>query len=225
MWLEPFPDTAAATGLEPGPSARYEQRESLELAFVAALQYLPASQRAALILRDVLGFSAADAAEALETTITSINSALQHARKNIAARVPDGSQQDTLRSMGDDQLRQLVDRYMRAFEEADLEAMVSLLAEDATWSMPPLSESYQGHRAISEFLQSRPFTIDWRHLPTRANGQPAVACYAWDEATGSFRGTVLDVLTLDRDFRLSAVTAFIDHTLFERFGLPAELPV
>lgn len=224
VWLGPYPDTAIAVADDVvGPAARYEQRESVELAFVAALQYLPPNQRAALILRDVLGFSAREAAEALETTTTSVNSALQHARKGVEDRIPERSQHTTLRAMGDDRVRQVVERYMCALEDADVEAMVSLLAQDATWSMPPMPQWYRGHPAIRAFLAAGPFTTRWRHVPTRANGQHAVGCYAWDETAGTYIGRVLDVLTLDGE-QITAVTAFVDDTLFDRFGLPTRLP-
>jgi RNA polymerase sigma-70 factor, ECF subfamily len=224
VWIEPYPDTMVAMTQDvSGPEARYEQRESLELAFVAALQYLPANQRAALILRDVLGFSARDAADALATTTAAVNSALQHARSNVEARVPDKSQQTTLRALGDDRLRELVERYMAALEAADVEAMLVMLTEDATWCMPPLSQWYQGHPAIADFLRAGPLTVQWRHVPTRANGQAAVGCYVWDDASGSYVGHVLDVLTLEGE-RIAAVTAFIDRDVFARFGLPTELP-
>jgi RNA polymerase sigma-70 factor, ECF subfamily len=224
VWLEPYPDTMVAMTQDvSGPEARYEQRESLELAFVAALQYLPANQRAALILRDVLGFSARDAADALATTTAAVNSALQHARANVEARVPDKSQQTTLRALGDERLRDLVERYMAALEAADVEAMLDMLTEDATWCMPPLSQWYQGHAAITDFLCAGPLTVRWRHVPTQANGQAAVGCYMWDDSSESYVGYVLDVLTLDGD-RIAAVTAFIDRGVFARFGLPTELP-
>jgi RNA polymerase sigma-70 factor, ECF subfamily len=223
IWVGPYPGTPAQAADEGGPAARYEQRESLELAFVAALQYLPARQRAALILRDVLGFSARDAAEVLETTTAGVNSALQWARVNAQARIPERSQHATLRALDDDQLRQVVGQYMRALEDADLDAMVALLSEDATWSMPPSPHWYQGHEAIGAFLLAGPFTTRWRHIPTQASGQPAVGCYAWDDTAGCYLGHVLDVLTFDGQ-QITAVTAFIDATLFRRFGLPARLP-
>jgi RNA polymerase sigma-70 factor (ECF subfamily) len=223
IWIEPYPGTSAHAVDEGGPVARYEQRESLELAFVAALQYLPAKQRAALILRDVLGFSARDAAEVLETTTAAVNSALQCARVNAQTRIPERSQHATLRALDDDQLRQVVGQYVRALEDADLDAMVALLSEDATWSMPPSPDWYQGHEAIGAFLLAGPFTTRWRHIPTQASGQPAVGCYAWDDAAGCYLSHVLDVLTFDGQ-QITAVTAFIDARLFRRFGLPAQLP-
>jgi RNA polymerase sigma-70 factor (ECF subfamily) len=223
-WIEPYPETSAVQSDAMGsPVGRYELRESLELAFVAALQYLPPNQRAALILRDVLGFSAKDAAEVLGTTTTAINSALQHARMTVEQRVPERSQQTTLRNLGDAGIRRVVERYVRALEDADIDAVVSMLAEDATWSMPPLPAWYRGHDAISRFLMTGPFTVRWRHLVTHANGQPAVACYLWDDDTGAYLAEVLDVLTLDGE-QITAVTAFIDPSLFPRFNLPTQLP-
>src|ERR671915_751258 len=138
-WVEPYPDQGL--GLEDGyaaPEARYEVRESVELAFVAALQYLPPNQRAALILREVLGFSAQETADSLETSVASVNSALQRARKTVDEKLPDQSQQQTLRSIGDQQLQEIVDGYMDAMSRGDVDGVVSLLAEDAVWSMPPV---------------------------------------------------------------------------------------
>jgi RNA polymerase sigma-70 factor, ECF subfamily len=223
-WIEPYPDEAL--GVDDGlatPEARYEQRESVELAFIAALQHLSANQRAALILRDVLGFTAREVADALGTTTTAINSALQHARTAVQDRVPDQSQQSTLRSLGDERLRAIVAAYATALERGDVDAIVAMLAEDATWSMPPYPEWYQGHRAIQDFLVQGPLTVQWRHIATRANGQLAVSCYVRDPESGDYRAAVIDVLTL-RGEQIGAVTAFVDSELFQRFGLPAALP-
>ena len=140
VWVEPYADERLE--LEDGfaaPEARYEQRESVELAFVAALQLLPAKQRAALILREVLGFSAQEVAETLETTVASVNSALQRARKAIDERLPEQSQQATLRSLGDERLRELVENYAEAIQSGDVDRVVGMLTEDATWSMPPMA--------------------------------------------------------------------------------------
>jgi RNA polymerase sigma-70 factor, ECF subfamily len=221
LWIEPYPDAQLADG-HAAPEARFEQRESVELAFVAALQHLPARQRAALILREVLGFSAQEAAEALETTVPSVNSALQRARRTLDERLPERSQQTTLRALGDERTRAIVERYVDALERADVAAVLAMLAEDATWSMPPIPGWYRGHEAIAGFLRDGPFHMTWRHLPARANGQLAVGCYARDERTGRYEAHVLDVLTIDGE-RIAAVTAFVDPTVFARFGLPAEL--
>jgi len=231
VWVEPYPDT----------EADYEQRESLELAFIAALQHLPANQRAALILREVLGFSAQEAAETLDTTTASINSALQRARKAIDDRLPDASQQETLRALGDERLREVVERYMEAIERADIDGLVSLLAEDAVWSMPPLTTWFRGHDALRVFMKIGPLSGKWRwrHRPIRVNGQAGMARWVWDDARGGFRPFAVDVLTFRAD-KLAEITTFIDRatdlpdeayatypvqpdgsgTLFERFGLP-----
>jgi RNA polymerase sigma-70 factor (ECF subfamily) len=218
VWIEPYPDERL--GVEDGPmapEARYERRESLELAFVAALQHLPARQRAVLILREVLGFSAREVAETLDTTVPSVNSALQRARATLEGRLPERSQQATLRSLGDERLRAVVERYMDAMERGDVDAVVAMLVEDATWSMPPLTVWYRGREAIAGFLSQSAFTVRWRHLPAHANGQVAVGCYAWDAATDEYLGSVIDVLTL-RDDRIAGVTAFATVDVFSRLG-------
>ena len=223
IWIGPYPSAGLADG-RAAPEARYEQRESVELAFVAALQHLPPNERAALLAREVLGFSARETADALETTTAAVNSALQRARRFAAERLPAQSQQATLRSLGDERLRKLVGAYTDALERGDAGALLALLAEDATWSMPPLPAWYRGHEAIARFLAAGPFTVRWRHLPVVANGQAAVGCYRWDADRGVFAGEVIDVLDLRGD-RIAAVTAFIDPALFPRFGLPEALPV
>src|SRR5436305_3718897 len=184
VWVEPYPDETL--GLEDGfasPEARYEQREAVELAFVAALQNLPPSQRAVLILREVLGFSAREVADSLETSVQSVNSALQRARKTVEERLPEQSQQATLRALGDDDLRQIVDGYVEAWQRGDVEAVVSMLAEDASFSMPPLRTWFHGRDEIGIFLAGWPLSGLWRWRPilVRANGQPALAFYSWDD--------------------------------------------
>jgi RNA polymerase sigma-70 factor (ECF subfamily) len=249
VWVEPYPDELI--GVEDGfaaPEARYEQRESVELAFVAALQLLPANQRAALVLREVLGFSAKETAESLETTVASVNSALQRARKTIDERLPEESQQTTLRSLGDDRLREIVDRYVDAWERNDVETVVAMLADDATFAMPPLATWFGGREAISTFLAGWPLSgaWRWRPIPARANGQPALAFYAWDEDERAHLPFALNVLTL-RGELISDVVAFVArstripsgesygrwvdepmdperlYAAFERFGLPSRL--
>ncbi len=223
-WLEPWPDRSSApSGAAHQPDVRYEQTESLELAFLAALQYLPPNQRAALVIRDVVGFSARDAAAILGATPAAVESALQHARAGIGNQVPARSQLQTLRALGDRHTRALVRRYTQALEDADLDELIELLTEDATWSMPPLLACYRGPAAIAEFLCAGPFRNRWRHVPTGANGQLAVGCYALESSGDMYVGQVLDVLTVDGD-RISGVTAFLDADLPVRFGLPAHLP-
>jgi RNA polymerase sigma-70 factor (ECF subfamily) len=224
VWVEPYPD--GEMGIDDGlaaPEARYERRESVELAFIAAVQHLPATQRAVLMLRDVLGFSIRETAETLGTTDNSVNSALRRARIAVDERLPEQSQQVTLRALGDDGVRELVERYMDALDRGDVDAIVSMLAEQATWSMPPYASWFRGHEAITSFLVEGPLRERWRHLPGRANGQPAVGCYRWDAQKGSYRAAVLDVLTLEGT-SVAAVTAFVTPEIFRRFGLPDEFP-
>ena len=224
-WLEPYPDErlALADGATT-PEGRYQQREALELAFVAALQHLPPKQRAALILREVLGFSAQEVAEALETTVASVKSALQRARKAVDERLPEESQQATLRSLGDERLRKIVSAYIAAWERDDVDAVVAMLTDDATIAMPPTLTWYRGREAITTFYAEWALSgeLRWRHLSTRANGQPAVACYSWDAEHGSYAAQVLDVLTL-RGHHIAEITSFVDPQGFRRFGLPDQL--
>src|SRR3954462_14350727 len=218
-WVDPYPDQGL--GLEDGyagPEARYELRESVELAFVAALQNLPSNQRAALILREVLGFSANETAEALETSVASVNSALQRARKTVDDKLPEQSQQATLRALGDEKLREIVESFMNKMGSGDVDGMVELLAEDAAWSMPPLPGWFTGREGLRGFLEVGPLSGEWRwrHLPTRANGQLAVASYAWYEPDGAYRLFALDALTLAPDGKIEAITSFINRSPLSR---------
>jgi RNA polymerase sigma-70 factor, ECF subfamily len=246
VWIEPYPDS-----VEDGfaaPDARYELRESVELAFVAALQHLPANQRAALILREVLGYSAKEVAATLETSVASVNSALQRARATIDDKLPDQSQQATLRSLGDAELEKIVTNYMDALNNGDVDRVVSLLAEDAAWSMPPLASYFRGRENLRTFLALWPLSGEWRwkRLPTWVNGQPAAAAYTWREEEQCFRPFAIDVLTFRGD-KIAEVTAFITRSVdvpdpedykrypnqppdqakvasvFERLGLPDRL--
>ncbi len=221
VWVEPFPD--AGLGLEDGyaaPEARYELRESVELAFVAALQNLPANQRAVLILREVLGFSASEVAESLDTTVASVNSALQRARKTVDEKLPEQSQQATLRALDDQQLREIVESYMKAMESGDVEAVMALLAEDADWSMPPLPAWFTGADALRNFMHNGPLSGEWRwrHRPTQANGQPAVGSYAWYEPDQAYRLFAIDVFTLE-GARIKSITSFINRSTLGRDDL------
>jgi RNA polymerase sigma-70 factor (ECF subfamily) len=176
VWLEPYPD--AALGVEDGyaaPEARYEEREAVELAFIAAIHHLPPQQRAVLIMRDVLGFSAREVSEAIETTVASVNSALQRARVTVDERLPERSQQAALRALGDERISALVKDYVAAWENADVQALVTLLAEDVAMAMPPYAAWWQGRDALLAAVTrpGSPFHQKWRYLPTRANGQLA----------------------------------------------------
>ncbi len=226
VWLEPYPDErlGLATGLA-SPEARYEQREGVELAFIAALQHLPARQRAVLILRDVLGFSARETATALETTPVSVNSALQRAHKTVDQRLPEQSQQATLRSLSDGALRQVVQRYVAAWERNDVDAVVAMLAEDARLTMPPLPTWYRGSEQVAGFLGGGLLAgaMRWRLIPTRANGQLAFGGYVWDDQAQNFMPRVIDVLTL-RGTQIQEITAFLGPEAFRGFDLPVSLP-
>jgi RNA polymerase sigma-70 factor (ECF subfamily) len=225
VWVEPYPDERL--GLEDGlagPEARYEQRESVELAFIAALQHLPARQRAVLVLRDVLGFSAREVAEALETTPTAVDSALQRAHKAVDERLPERSQQAVLGSLDDARLREIVEGFVDAWERADVDAVVAMLASDAAMTMPPLPTWYRGREAISTFLQGEPLGREkrWRVVPVRANGQLAFGKYLWDERRETFTAHSLSVLTLDGE-QIADFTTFLDAELIPRFGLPDQI--
>ena len=226
VWIEPYPDQVL--GIEDGlaaPAASYERREGVELAFIAALQHLPATQRAVLILREVLGFSAKEVAASLQTTVAGVNSALQRARAAVEERVPEQSQQATLRALGDDSVRTLVGRYVDAWERNDVDAVAAMLTADATFAMPPLSSWYQGREAIAQWAAGWPLSGAWRWrvVRTAANGQPALGFYAWNAQDETYRPFALNVLTL-RGTEISDVTAFIarsaeprDREIFERY--------
>jgi RNA polymerase sigma-70 factor (ECF subfamily) len=223
-WLGPYPDAGLADG-PTGPAAHYEQREAVELAFVAALQHLPGNQRAALLLFDVLGFSAADIATTMNTSTTSVNSALARARKLVAERVPGVTQQQTLRKIGDVRLREIVAGYSTALERGDADALVALLTEDVTWSMPPLAHWYRGLDAVTDFAVQVPLTRcpSWRHIVTSANGQPTVAFYVGNDDSSPHLAWSITVLTLRGD-HIAELTSFLGPEHFPPFGLPASLP-
>ena len=225
VWVGPYPDEQL--GLPGGyasPEARYEQREAVELAFIAALQHLPARQRAVLILRDVLGFSARDAAFVLGTTPASVHSALQRARQAIRARLPGQSQQQAMRSLGDRRLRELAQRLADALAAGQVEVIVAMLAEDATFAMPPYPDWCRGRDAVSRsWLMPAGSPTGLRYLPARANGQPALGAYKLDPRQGRYLPVALDVLSWHGS-QIVAITAFRTPAVFPRFGLPDKLP-
>jgi RNA polymerase sigma-70 factor (ECF subfamily) len=249
VWIEPFPDETL--GIEDGyasPDARYEQREAVELAFIAALQLLPANQRAVLILREVLGFSAQETADTLDTSVASVNSALQRARATMEKKLPEQSQQETLRTLGDDRLREIVEEYADAWERNDVDTVVGMLAEDAAFTMPPMARWFHGHDGIRGFLEKWSMLPEWgwKGIPTIANGQPAIAFYSWDEEKQARVPFAVNVLTFEGEL-IKEVDAFIlrgsqdpdpevqartpeqpaDYEklrrAYGRFGLPAQL--
>jgi RNA polymerase sigma-70 factor (ECF subfamily) len=220
-WLEPYPDTALedVADTAPGPDARYEVREAVQLAFVAAIQLLPPRQRAVLLLRDVLGWSAAESARLLDASVASVNSALQRARATLGKRFPTG-QPSTGLPRGDQQLA-LLERYVRAWESGDLDAFVALLKEDAVYSMPPWPQWYLGREAIRTFVgwawQSH---AGFRLVPTAANRQPAFALYSRRRDGLEWQAHSIQLLTL-QDESITALTLFVSPHLFATFGLPA----
>jgi len=234
-WIEPYPDRFVEAG-EKSPHARYEARESLELAFIAVIQNVPTHQRAALILRDVLGFSATETAELLDTTVAAVNSSLQRARTALADRMPPVSQREELSRLGDERTQTLALRYMTAIDNDDVPEILSLLTDDATWSMPPHPNWYQGRQAIEVFQQGDVSQVRWRHRATSANGQLAIGGYIFDREREMYVGCVIDVLTL-RDGLIESITAFFSaegsdgeadegyvHAVdFARFDLPEEV--
>jgi RNA polymerase sigma-70 factor, ECF subfamily len=218
-WLEPLPDAVVwATPCE-DPADEVVERESIRLAFVAALQHLTPLQRAVLILRDVLAWPASEVAQALDVSVAAANSALQRARAHVHSMVPDED------SLVDNRARELLDGYVAAFEHYDVDRIVELLAADATWEMPPFAGWYRGAEAIGTLIRGNcpaQRAGDMRMLPTAANGQPAFGMYMRD-LDGVHRAFQLQVVAL-RGGQVAHVSAFFDTSLFAMFGLPAELP-
>ena len=224
VWLEPFPDTLLEGVVDPppGPEARYERVESISLAFVTALQVLPPRQLAVLILRDVLGFSANEAAEMLDTTVESVNSALKRARASLERRRAPSADRDPPPAPRSAEEDAIVAKFVGAWESADLDALVSLLTDDVFVSMPPIPFEYEGRDLVARFCDSifsagRRFELVRR----RANGQPAFGAYLYGP-TGIRHGVGLYVLTLAGN-RISAMTRF-ENSVLPRFGLPRSLP-
>lgn len=218
-WIEPLPESWLSSAADDDPQSRLVTRESVRLAFVTALQRLPARQRAVLLLREVLGFSAAETADLIDTTVPAVNSLLQRARNQV--RVPARRHETE-----DAAVRQTAQRYLEAWEGRDVEAIVSMLCEDARFSMPPLRELYVGPGAIRDFLLSGPLghsAPDWRFLPTRANGQLAFGTYQYDTNAQAYLPAGLDVISFGPGGRIDSVVAFLQADL-TRFGLPGHLP-
>ena len=224
VWLEPYPDALldGAINLPLGPEARYEQTESISLAFVTALQLLPPRQLAALVLRDVLGFHANEVADMLDSTVGSANSALKRARASLQRRWPPAADREPPPASDSPAEDAVVAKFVRAWESADVDALVALLTDDVFISMPPMPFEYQGRDVVARFCASlygagRRFDL----VPTRANGQPAFGVYL-RAPTGVLHGVGLYVLTLTSD-RICAMTRF-ENTVFPWFGLPRSLP-
>ncbi len=227
LWLEPYPDVLldGLPDAEPGPEARYEALESVSLAFVAAMQRLPPRQRAALVLRDVLGYRAAETAAILDCTVDAANNLLKRARVSIAGYLPPGGR-DQVPLPGSAREQRLTARFADAFEQGDVAAVVGLLTDDAWLTMPPLPFEYHGPDSIGHFLDVatfRPGARRSRLVPTRANGQPAFCRYLPDPHAPVWHAQVLIVLALSGD-RISDLVGFVDSGILPRFGLPRTLP-
>lgn len=225
VWLEPYPDALleGAINVPLGPEARYQQTEAISLAFVTALQVLPARQRAVLILREVLGYHANEVAAMLDSTVESVNSALKRARASLQRRLPPTGEREPPPAPDSPAEQALVAKFVRAYESGDVDAVVALLTHDVGISMPPIPLEYQGRDVVASFCASifrsgRRFDL----VPTRANGQPAFGAYLRAPTGGIRHGTGLLVLTLTGD-RICAVTRF-DNSVLPWFGLPRSLP-
>jgi RNA polymerase sigma-70 factor (TIGR02960 family) len=224
LWIEPYPDTPLneIPDTAPGPEARYEAREAISLAFVAATQHLPPMQRAVLILRDVLGFRAAEAAGILDCSTDTVNGLLKRARAAVARELPPG-ERERPPLPGSAAERRIVARFTDAYERGDTKAIITLLTDDASLTMPPLPFIYQGRAPVAGFFAAICATRRFRLIPTRANGQPAFGCYLRDNTTQIARAHGLIVLTLSGE-RIAEITRFLDNSTLPRFGLPRNLP-
>lgn len=220
-WLEPYPDVLIDEAGEPGPEARYEMREAISLAFVTVLQLLPPRQRAILILRDVLGFRAAEVADVLQTTEESVTSALKRARATLSREQPETDRPLPLKSADE---QRLLAKFIDAWERGDVEGIISLMSEDAWLRMPPVPLEYQGLGPIGRFLTTVVFREGRRYrlVPTRANDQPAFGVYVVDRTSGIARANAFFVITLSGS-KVTAITRF-DNAVISRFGLPRTLP-
>jgi RNA polymerase sigma-70 factor (ECF subfamily) len=224
IWLEPYPDALLEdiADLTPGPDTRYETKEAIALAFIVGLQHLPPQQRAVLVLRDVLGFHAEEVGEILDTTATSVNSLLRRARASFESRLPAAGRERA--PLPNSKLeRDTLGRFAEAVEAGDIDTMVTLLTDDAWLTMPPEPWEYQGPIAIGVFLRDREVSrAQLQLVASRANGQPAFACYLPIPNTDIARPYALCVLTLQGD-HISAITWFADSSVFPHFGLPRTL--
>ena len=225
VWLEPYPDflLEGVPDEAPGPEARYETKEAIALAFIVGLQHLPAQQRAVLVLRDVLGYRAGEAAAMLETSEASVNSLLRRARAAFESRLPATGRERA--PLPESKLeRDIVGRFAETVERGDIDGIVDLLTDDAWLTMPPLPHAYQGHDAIGAFLRGAEERrgAPMRLVPTRANTQPAFGCYLAVSEADVARAFSLLVLTLEGDY-ISAITWFADGSVFPQFGLPRML--
>jgi RNA polymerase sigma-70 factor (ECF subfamily) len=211
LFVEPWADEPDDSG---DPEAAYARREGVELAYVAALQHLPATQRAVLLLREVLQFSAAEVAGLLDTSVASVNSALQRARASMEARSHGRSQQAELAALGEDGLRRLLDEFVGAWEAADVDRLAALLAEDVRFTMPPFRAWFDGREMVVRFITERMFEVPWRLDPRTVNGQPGFVC--WMLVDGEWQPGAVNAIAF-RDGQVSHIGAFVDPSTMEKF--------
>ena len=218
-WLEPYPDALleGVPDAAPGPEARYEMHEAVQLAFVAAIQHLPPRQRAVLLLHDVLGCSASETAGLLESTVASVNSALQRARTTLELRQPGGRR--GAQPQPDERQRVLLERYVRTWEDRDLDGFVALLREDVVLVMPPWPQWYLGRAAVREVFARVWRGARFRIVLTAANRQPALAMYSRSGSEPKWEAHAIQLLSFRGD-AVGTLTTFRDPRLFTRFGLP-----
>ena len=225
IWLEPYPDDLPAPE-ESNPEARYSKNESIRLAFLASLHLLPPRQRAVLILRDVLDWQANEVAEALEQSVPSVKSALHRARVTLAKHYPTLRRESISTRVADEAFRRQLDRYMQAWETADVESLLLLLRDDSTFSMPPIPSWYRGRENIGGLVRKTIFSGQasrrWRLLPTRANAQRGFGLYKLNEGTKDYDGYGIQVVTFDGD-QITDITTFRNPALLAFFGLPSTL--
>jgi RNA polymerase sigma-70 factor (ECF subfamily) len=225
IWIEPFPEELLAPS-EANPEARYEAHESISLAFLVALQVLPPRQRCVLILGDVLDWTAAEIADMLGVTISAVNSLLHHARTTLKQRYTTRKREEPRSTEADQKTKSLLERYLKAWESADIDEIVSLLTEDASFPMPPLPAWFQGHTAIRALISGTILAGEaqgrWRLLPVKANGQPAFAFYQYNPSTQTYQAFAIQVLRIEANLVDEAVT-FGYPALFPFFNLPVEL--
>jgi RNA polymerase sigma-70 factor (ECF subfamily) len=225
-WLEPYPDAALdkIADAKPDPGARHEMRDTVRLAFMAAIQYLPPRQRAVVLLWDAIGWSAEETAQALDMSVASANSALQRARTTLAKEFPNGLPAKSPAPTG--LHRNLLERYVQAWEGADLDGLIALLKRDAVLAMPPFQQWYCGPENIRMVLArawAGPLAPPFRLIATSANQQPAFGLYSFDRKTSEFKAVAIDLIEFQGD-AIARIDAFINSSLFPRFGLPLTLP-
>jgi RNA polymerase sigma-70 factor, ECF subfamily len=217
-WLEPYP--AGEFGSD--PAQRMLAREQVELAFIAALQHLSGRQRAVLLLREVLGYPAVEVASLLDTSAAAVNSALQRARRVVAGLRPAATQQAELVALGPERQQELAKRYASAWEAGDVDGILAMLTDDAKYSMPPLTQWYEGRDDIRQFLVEGPLSTRWRFVPTHANGQLAFGTYLWNPDRSVFSAAALDLIAVRGD-RIAEVVSFLSPALFPKLSLPMEI--